>query len=164
VTDGDQPNLRVLERPTGVDSPADRRAYHPSQVQRRRPALYISAEPADRVLFTRIARRWEAIKLLVAESGREGLQVAVDRRLRMIVLDARLPDVDSAALVTALRARAESREAPIIVLAHERSPSERARFIWAGARAYVAKPLDVAEIDRTVGMLLEVAAPRYRPT
>jgi DNA-binding response OmpR family regulator len=50
--------------------------------------------------------------------------------------------------------------APIVVLTHDGAPSERARFIWAGASACVTKPLNVVEIDETVGMLLEVAATR----
>jgi hypothetical protein len=43
---------------------------------------------------------------------------------------------------------------------HDNAPSEHARFIWAGPNAYVANPLNVAEIDRRVAMLQEVAALR----
>ena len=59
-----------------------------------------------------------------------------------------------------LRLRVLPLETPIVVLAHDSGPRERARFIWAGASAYIVKPLDVAELDRAVMALMEVAALR----
>jgi two-component system, sensor histidine kinase ChiS len=97
---------------------------------------------------------------LVVEGGRSGLQVAMDHRLRLVVLDDRLPDVDGADLVTHLRQEVLKSETPIIVLANDADPRERARFLWAGASAYHSKPLNVAEIDKTVMVLMEVAALR----
>ena len=161
MTEGNRYHLRLLDRPAPAPKSLDNaRANHPAQGVRRRPVLYISGEAHDRVLFTRIAKRWESLKLLVATNGREGPQVAVDRPLRMVVLDTRLPDVDAEALMGAIRDRAMSRSVPIVVLAHDSAPTVRARFVWAGASAYLAKPLNVAEIDQTVAMLLEVATLR----
>ncbi len=122
--------------------------------------LYVSGDREGRVLLARIAKRWDGVRLLFADSGEEGLDMAVNRRPRLVVLDARLSDVDGEKLVMALRERAMPPSAPIVVLAPDGAPSERARFIWAGASAFVTKPLNVAEIDRTVGMLLEVAGLR----
>ncbi len=120
--------------------------------------LYIGGSDDDRVRFTRIARRWETVKLVVAHGGRDGLRLASDRRLSLVVLDASPADLDGRDLVVALRQRAISPNAPIVVLADTDGSNERARFIWAGASAYLTKPLDVAELDRTVGMLLQIAA------
>jgi len=100
------------------------------------------------------------MRLVVAEGGRAGLHAAIKRRLRLVVLDDQLPDVDGAALVEHLRQRALPEACPIIVLAHDGDPRQRARFVWAGASACLTKPLNVAEIDRTVMVLLEVAALR----
>ena len=122
--------------------------------------LYVSGDSEGRVLFTRIARRWESVKLLVVDNGEDGLDMAIKRRPRMVILDARLSDIDAEKLVAMLRERAMPPSAPIVVLAHDGAPSERARFIWAGASAYITKPLNVAEIDRTVATLLEVAGLR----
>ncbi len=59
-----------------------------------------------------------------------------------------------------LRLRVLPPETPIVVLAHDADPRQRARFVWAGASAYIVKPLDVAELDRAVIALMEVAALR----
>ncbi len=64
-------------------------------------------------------------------NGEEGLDMAINRRPRMVVLDAQLSDVDGEKSVMALRARAMPQSAPIVLLAHYSASSERARFIWA---------------------------------
>lgn len=100
------------------------------------------------------------MRLVVADGWRLGLHLAAKRRPRLVVLDARLPDVDGAGVVQHLRQRVLPSETPMIVLGHELTPTERARFLWAGASAYHARPLNVAEIDSSVAALLETAALR----
>ncbi|MGA2520546.1 MAG: response regulator [Acidimicrobiales bacterium] len=158
------PHLRLLEAPSTEAGRGRTRgesvAAHPAQGIRRRPVLYIGGEVDGRILFSRIARRWHSVKLLVAATGRNGLQVARDRRLGMVVMHASLPDVDAVDLLSALRSRALAPAAPIVVIAHDGTSGERARFTWAGASAYITTPLNIAEVDQAVGMLLEAAAVR----
>jgi DNA-binding response OmpR family regulator len=160
VPRGEPPDLRLLELPpvTTTSTRSSAKAYHPAQGLRRGPLLYISGDPEARILLTRVARGWGPVTLLLAEGGRAGLHMARDRRPRMILLDARLPDIDGAQLVSSLRARGVATSAPVLVLAHDASPGERARFAWAGASAYMMKPLDISEVDRTVELLLDVTA------
>jgi len=42
--------------------------------------LYVSGDSEGRVLFTRIAKRWDGVKLVFADTGVEGLDMAVARR------------------------------------------------------------------------------------
>jgi DNA-binding response OmpR family regulator len=137
------------------------RRWHPAAKARSDgPLLYICGDPDGRILFTRIARRWDNMKLVVADGGRTGLQVALKRRPRLVALDALLPDLDGRDLVKYLRSKVIPSQTPIIVLAHDSDPRRRAEFIWAGASAYHSKPLNVAEVDHSVATLLEVAALR----
>jgi DNA-binding response OmpR family regulator len=150
--------LRLLDRPvTRGQLRSDARAYHPSQY-RRRTALYVGSNPDKRGLFTDSGPRREMGRFLVARGGFAGLRLAIDRRPRLVVLEGCLPDVDAASLVVALRQRVMAPPAPIVVLAHEDSARERARFIWSGASAYMTEPFDTAHFDKTVAMLLEVSA------
>jgi DNA-binding response OmpR family regulator len=152
-------NVQNRHRPTpsSTCSRFDARASHPAK---GRLVLYVCGGPEDRILFTRIARRWKHFKLLIAESGEEGFDIAVSRKPRVVILDSALTDMDGEKLVIALRQGAPEPAMPIVVLANDSAPRERARFVWAGATACHAKPLHVAEIDRTVAMLLEVASLR----
>ena len=86
--------------------------------------------------------------------------MAADGRPRLVVLEARLPDLDSEQVLRALRRRILPSDCPVVILAANRSSRERARFIWAGASAYVDRPHDTSAVDRAVGGLLEAASSR----
>lgn len=154
-----RPGLRLVEGPKFNLRPGAR-SWHPAQGRRRGPVLYVGdgGETDNRVVLARAIRRREAVKLVVAAGGHAGLMAAVDRRPRMVVLEARLSDGEAESLVRTLRTQVMPPGAPIVVMAHDGTPTERARFIWAGATAYLSATLHEGEIDRTVGRLL-VGAP-----
>jgi CheY-like chemotaxis protein len=156
------PSLRLVDPiPPSTHATARARRRHPaSKVRGDGNVLYICGDVDGRIVFTRIARRWESLRLVVADGGRTGLHVVRKCRPRLVVLDSRQPDVDGADLVEHLRARVLPGETPVIVLAHDDDPRERARFVWAGASAYHCKPLNVAALDRTVATLLDLAGLR----
>jgi CheY-like chemotaxis protein len=153
------PSLRLVDHiPPSTHATARARRRHPtSKVRRDGNLLYICGDVDGRIVFTRIARRWESLRLVVADGGRTGLHVAKKCRPRLVVLDSHQSDVDGVELVEHLLARVLPGETPIIVLAHDADPRERARFVWAGASAYHCKPLDVAALDHTVATLLELS-------
>jgi DNA-binding response OmpR family regulator len=122
--------------------------------------LYISGDREGRIQFAKIVRRWKNMRLVVVESARSGFQIAMDHRLRLVVMDDPLPGIDAAELVTHLRRRELPIETPIMILAQDPGPRDRARLMWAGASAIHSKPLDVAEVDRTVMVLMEIATLR----
>lgn len=156
LTQEDRPRLRLLDPPSASNTRS--RRWHPaSRAHVDGPLLYICGDPEGRIVFTRIARRWESLRLVVADDGRTGLQVATKRRPRLVVLDDHLPDLDAAVLVKHLRRRVLSTESSVIVLAYDPDPRQRARFVWAGASAYFTKPLNVAEVDRSVATLLQIS-------
>jgi DNA-binding response OmpR family regulator len=135
-------------------------AAHPSATRRRRLVLHVSGDQGNRILLSRIAKRWEGLRLLVVDGARAGLALAAARRPDLLVVDAHLHDAGGEETVARLRQELRPQDVPIIVLGDDPAPSARARFVWAGAGAYVTTPLDIAEIDRTVSELLEVAALR----
>jgi DNA-binding response OmpR family regulator len=161
-TEDDRPRLRLVGPTTGTGlSSVQSKRWHPSSRARDEgPLLYICGDRESRIIFIRIARRWESMRLVVADGWRLGLHLAAKRRPRLVVLDARMHDVDGADIVKHLRQRVLPSHTPIVVLGHELTPTERARFLWAGASAYHATPLNVAEIDGSVAALLEIAALR----
>lgn len=169
VTDAAKRDNR--RRPPGSPSPlhskhtlTDARALPPHSpvvpTGKHRPVLYISGDREGRVRFAKIARRWKNVRLVVVESAWTGFQIAMDHRLRLVVMDDPLPGIDAAELVTHLRRRALSSETPIMILAHDSGPCDRARLMWAGASAIHTKPLNVAGVDRTLMVLMEIATLR----
>ena len=88
-----------------------------------------------------------------------GMEAASEHRPGLVVIDEALPDVDAEALVRRIRRRGILHLAPIIVLG-DSGRATAARFLWAGASVYLAKPLNTVEVDRAVVNLMEVASLR----
>jgi DNA-binding response OmpR family regulator len=126
--------------------------------QDERAAPLICGDRDGRPVFTRIARRWEGVRMIIADDARTAMYVAAKHRPRLVILDDELPDVDAGQFVEHLRRRVLPRHTPVIVLSHDPDPRQRARFVWAGASAYFTKPLNVADVDRSVATLLEVGS------
>jgi DNA-binding response OmpR family regulator len=152
-----QPLLRLI----GGGSPGAgslARLYHPSSDLGQKPALYIGDAPGAGALVRHLAPHRETLAFRVVKEGRAGRQMAIDEEPSVIVMEDRLPDVDAAALVTELRREIVPARVPIVVLAGVATADDRARFLWAGANAYVDEPLDSMLICRTVGMVFDLGS------
>jgi len=157
---GNRQGLRVVNPPRDPQPGTVRRkqSYRAPRARGNGPLVYVASDQASRVLFTRIAQRWVQMHLLVAQGARQGVQLAKERHPRLVVVEGRLPDADAVETVARLRRRVLPLSVPIVVLHDDDSPAARARFLWAGANAYITRPLNVARIDRTVTDLLGVEA------
>ena len=132
---------------------------HPSRWSRRpAPMLYVSGNEENRIVFTRLARRWEPIKVLLAKGGQQGVSFT-ERRLCLVVMDAALPDMDASLFARFLHKQCRPSIPPVLVLGHDSNSKEHARFVRAGATAYVPRPFDVARLDETVMQLLNPDTP-----
>jgi two-component system phosphate regulon response regulator PhoB len=77
----------------------------------------------------------------------------------LVVLDWMLPGLSGIELCRRLRARADSKELPIIMLTARGEESERVRGLATGADDYIVKPFSVPELLARVRGLLRRARP-----
>jgi CheY-like chemotaxis protein len=70
-----------------------------------------------------------------------------------IVCDVSLPGMDGIELATSLRKDPRTWQVPILFLSGRRAASDVVKGINAGARHYVTKPFDVADVVSKVGMM-----------
>lgn len=155
MTNGDGVNLRLLERKEPVSlARASGSASHPAHYRRRdRPVVCVSDIGHDDTFFRDLARRWDTVRFILVRGNGRGLQRAMEQRPQLVVMAAPLGET----LVATLRRQTMPAAPAIVVMTPQSSARERARFIWAGASAYLSEPSDTTEIDRLVGMLQEVA-------
>lgn len=104
--------------------------------------LIIDDEPQIRRVV-RNALRDEAQRVLEAETGRDGVDLAAAERPSLIILDLGLPDLDGASVCRELRRWST---APIIVLSARHSDQEKVRVLDLGADDYVTKPFSTHEL------------------
>src|SRR5438270_13584112 len=77
----------------------------------------------------------------------------------LLILDWMLPGLSGIELCRRLRARAETKRLPIIMLTARGEESERVRGLATGADDYIAKPFSVPELSARVRRLLRRALP-----
>jgi signal transduction histidine kinase/CheY-like chemotaxis protein len=116
--------------------------------------LCIEDNPANLRLIEGIFARLDNIRLLSALAPGLGLELARTHRPALILLDINLPDMDGYAVMQCLREHEATRAIPVLAISANAMPKDIERSKAAGFAAYLTKPIDVAELLRTVGALL----------
>jgi two-component system cell cycle response regulator DivK len=77
-----------------------------------------------------------------AETGREGIDKALQYRPQAILLDIQLPEMDGYAVAAELKKHAEMEDVPIIAVTSYAMVGDRDRILEAGATGYIEKPIN----------------------
>ena len=88
-----------------------------------------------------------------ASSAEQGLELAAKQRPDLILLDVRLPGMDGLTALPRLRELAPV--APVIVMTAHGDLSTAVEAVRQGASDYVAKPFDLAQIERLITRALD---------
>jgi two-component system chemotaxis sensor kinase CheA len=91
-----------------------------------------------------------------AKNGLDALnRLAANREIELVVTDVDMPEMDGVALTEAIRASAEWRSLPIVVVSSRASDEDRRRGVEAGADAYMVKDsFDQRELLETVARMV----------
>ena len=111
-----------------------------------RTVLCIEDDPTSLLLVQRVAARTPGVRLLSAQTGREGLELAQRERPDLELLDIVLPDVPGDEVLRRLRGDPVTADIPVVVLSANARPERAAEVFAAGATEYVTKPLDVEQL------------------
>jgi two-component system phosphate regulon response regulator PhoB len=101
----------------------------------------------------------EGYKVRATAHGEEVARLITDERPDLIVLDWMLPGISGIELCRLLRARAETRSIPIIMLTARSEEAERVRGLATGADDYIVKPFSVPELLARIRALLRRVSP-----
>lgn len=104
--------------------------------------LYIEDDPASRQLVER-ALTHEGYKVLVAERGLDGIDIARSAFPDLILTDINLPDISGREITTALRREPRFSKVPIVALTAQGQGEYQAMTMAAGVTGYLSKPVDI---------------------
>jgi len=121
-----------------------------------RVALVIDDEPQIRRVV-RHALAEDFTRVLEAESGTKGIDLAAAERPALIVLDLGLPDISGIEVCAEIRRWSD---AVILVLSARHADQEKVSVLDAGADDYVTKPFSTIELQARVRALLRRTTPR----
>ncbi len=101
----------------------------------------------------------EGHRVMVASDGEEALMLIDERQPDLVVLDWMLPKVSGIEVCRRLRAKAETKNLPVIMLTARGEESDRVRGLDTGADDYIVKPFSMSELAARVRAVLR----RIRP-
>jgi two-component system, cell cycle response regulator DivK len=109
--------------------------------------LCIEDNPDNMLLIQRVlhARQYQIIE---AQNGLDGLKLAEDPDIKLILLDINLPDVDGYEIARRLRTDLNHREQriPIIAITANALKGDAEKALEAGCDVYMAKPINIHEL------------------
>ena len=128
--------------------------------------LYIEDNLANLELLQRILADRPQIKLVAAMQGRMGLDLARQHRPDLILLDVHLPDLPGEEVLRRLRADPLTWAIPVVIISADPTSGQTERLLAIGAYGYLAKPIDIKQLLRTLDESLRGAEARHagRPT
>jgi two-component system cell cycle response regulator DivK len=116
--------------------------------------LYIEDDPANRILVRRVLEA-EGYRVLEAENGTQGLEIAQTEQLGAILVDIHMPDMDGFEVMARLKAIPRIASVPLIALTAMVMKGDRERTLEAGCSGYIEKPIDVDLLPEQVALVLE---------
>ncbi len=99
-----------------------------------------------------------AKQIVEAASGFEALRLLPRERFDLALVDINMPDIHGLEVIKLIRASAQHRTVPVIVISSEASPRDRERGLALGADTWLAKPFTPEQLVDTVRRVL--ATPR----
>jgi signal transduction histidine kinase len=130
--------------------------------QSRKTILYIEDDPASRVLVERTLR-YAGYRVVVAERGLEGLDLARREEPDLILMDINLPDLSGRETTTMLRSEPRFQFTPIVALTAQAMRNYHELAMAAGMNGYLVKPLDVEELPKQVEYYLNGGQDKVEP-
>ena len=109
--------------------------------------LYIEDHPDNMTLVRRILRS-ESYNLIEARTGLQGIYVAENQDVDVILLDINLPDIDGYEVALRLRNSEKTKlsSVPIIAVTANAMKGDAIKVLGAGCDYYVTKPINIQEL------------------
>jgi two-component system cell cycle response regulator DivK len=101
-------------------------------------------------------------RLLTAEDGREGVEIAIRERPDLILMDMQMPKISGYDATSILKAQPETAYIPIVALTAHVMEDERERALAAGCDGYITKPIDTRSLPGQVRQYLDSLNERAR--
>jgi two-component system cell cycle response regulator DivK len=108
--------------------------------------------------FARVVQKVLGVRgyeVLHAPTALEGLQLAEDSRVNLVLLDIDLPDLDGKVVATMLRARPYMRDVPIIAVTAQDGSTARRLIRGFGCDGHIPKPVDTRQFPDQIASYLD---------
>lgn len=91
---------------------------------------------------------------LEATDGKQGVELAKEKRPDLILMDIQMPVMDGLEATRVLKADADTRDIPIVALTSHAMKGDEENILRAGCDGYLSKPISIKELKKTVAEYL----------
>jgi len=130
-------------------------------VANKHTLLYVEDNPANLMLVEDLIARRPEIRLLTANDGREGVEIARAAQPDVILMDINLPGISGIKALGLLRDDPVTAHIPIIAVSANAMPRDIKKGLDAGIFRYITKPIDVKDFMEAVDIAIAFADRQY---
>ena len=123
-------------------------------------AATISALPSveKNMKLARDILRAKGYATLEAVNGLDGVQLALQHKPDLVLMDIQLPDINGIEAFERIRAHADTVAIPVVAFTASVTVNDRSRIGDAGFDGFLSKPINLKEFIETVRRMVEGAA------
>ena len=125
--------------------------------QHTRLLLYVEDNPANLKLIEQLIVRRPDLRLLTAQNGNDGVNLARGYLPDVILMDINLPGISGIEAMKIIHLDPATAHIPIVALSANAIPSDIEKGLEAGFFRYLTKPIKVNEFFKTLNEALEFA-------
>jgi two-component system, cell cycle response regulator DivK len=111
--------------------------------------LVVEDNEKNMKLFRDVLER-SGYRTLEATTGTRAVELAIERRPDLVLMDVQLPDIDGLEALGLLRADERTASIRVLAVTAQAMHGDRERFLAAGFDDYISKPVNIAEFVGTV--------------
>ena len=117
--------------------------------------LIVEDEPRNLKLLRDLLQRF-GYEILEALDGEQGVKLAGEKIPDLILMDIMMPKMDGLEATRIIKANTKTKHIPVIALTSYAMKGDREKTIEAGCDGYIAKPIDIKEVLKTIETYLTV--------
>jgi len=117
--------------------------------------VLVVEDEADVRNFASRVLELEGYHVLQTENSEEGMRLARESQVALVLLDLRLPGSDGWAMLEQMKSEPGLSGIPVIVFTASAGISQRERALSIGAADYLVKPLSSARLRKAVARILQ---------
>ncbi|HKC37289.1 MAG TPA: response regulator, partial [Chitinophagaceae bacterium] len=118
--------------------------------------LIVDDKPANIFALGKLLEKPERV-LISATSGKDGLKIALSKKIDLVILDVQMPEMDGFEVAKILKSNKRTKDVPIIFASAEKKERHSImKGFEEGAVDYLSKPLDPEVTKAKVAVLLKI--------
>lgn len=121
-----------------------------------KPRVLIIDNSKDIHRLVSLCLKKEGIEIVSAESGEQGLAMAVSQQPSLILLDLELPGIHGFSVLKDLKSNESTVDVPVIVFSWNNLVDDKVRSFDLGANDYITKPFEMTELRARVRQALRM--------